>query len=184
MNELNELQGRVASLERHIGHLRLAVGVVCTVAALAVLGAWRGDPEDVIRARQFIVEDEEGRARMLIGRQSDFGGQRPPSIGMAINDTLGYERFGMGLRPNGRMSMGFDAPLGKGDDRNRERINIIADEDGGAEIRFLDRETFVKGRLSLTPDNRLVLSFLDFPPNEVRRRLIGFEQDTVVVERR
>lgn len=30
-----------------------------------------------------------------------------------------------------RMVMGLDAPPGKGDDRNRERITIVADEDGG-----------------------------------------------------
>lgn len=134
----------------------------------------------MIRAEQIIVEDAQGRDRMLIGRQSDFGGQRPLSIGIAINDTLGFERFGMGLRANGRMSMGFDAPLGKGDDRNRERINIIADEEGGAQIRFLDRATFVRGRLTITPDNRFVLEFLDFTENQTRRRLIDFSRDTVV----
>jgi hypothetical protein len=37
--------------------------------------------------------------------------------------------------------MGFDAPRGKGDDRNGERITIVADETGGGYIRFLDRRT-------------------------------------------
>ena len=39
-------------------------------------------------------------------------------------------------------------------DRNRERINIIADERGGSQIRFLDRETWVKARLYLAEGGR------------------------------
>jgi hypothetical protein len=39
---------------------------------------------------------------------------------MIILDPEGFERFGVGLMDNGQMGMGFDAPRGKGDDRNRE----------------------------------------------------------------
>ena len=76
--------------------------------------------------------------------------------------------------------MGFDAPLGTGDDRNRERINIVADEGGGAYIRFLDRETYVKGRLYLTDDNKILLEFLDFHPDEVVYKRIGFDDEEIV----
>ena len=180
MNERDKVIDRITALERQMRKLRIGLAGVVLGATVIVLSASQGGQERVIRAERIIIEDAQGRDRMIIGRRSDFGGQRPPSIGMEIRDTLGYERFGMGLWPNGRMSMGFDAPLGKGDDRNRERINIIADEEGGAQIRFLDRATFVKGRLSIAPDNRFVLEFLDIDENEVRRRLIGFSQDTVV----
>jgi hypothetical protein len=185
MSGTDELSARTYALERQVRVLQRVLGAVMVAVAVGVLAAWQASPEQrVVRAEQIVIEDERGRARMLIGRQSTFGGQRAPFIGLSINDTLGYERFGMGLRANGRMSMGFDAPLGKGDDRNRERINIIADEEGGAQIRFLDRQTAVKGRLSITPDNRFVIEFLDFSPGTVKRRLIDFSGDTVVTEPR
>lgn len=185
MNRTDELLARIEALEGRVRLFRNLLGGLVAVGIVGVLGAWQiPTQERVIRAEQIIIEDDQGRERMLIGRRSTFGGQRSPSIGMSVNDTLGYERFGMGLRPNGRMSMGFDAPLGKGDDRNRERINIIADEEGGAQIRFLDRQTFVKGRLSITADNRFEVEFLDFSEAEVKRRLIDFSGDTVVAQAR
>jgi hypothetical protein len=178
--ESNEAIARIGALETRIRRLQVAVVTIVSACAVAVLTAWHPGQVGVLRARQLIIEDSVGRERMRIGPQSDFGGQRSPSMGMSINDTMGFERFGMGLRASGRMSMGFDAPLGAGDDRNRERINIIADEQGGAQIRFLDRQTAVKGRLSITPDNRFVVEFLDFSRGSVRSRLVTFAGDTVV----
>ena len=69
------------------------------------------------------------------------------------------------------MVMGFDAPLGTGDDRNRERINLVADEKGGAHIRFLDRRTSVVSQMYLDEQNRAWLSFSDFTqkPASIRR---------------
>jgi hypothetical protein len=91
---------------------------------------------------------------------------------MIILDTNGVERFGVGLFPNGNMNMGFDAPPGTGDDRNRERVNISAFGDGGAEIRMLDRATWVRARLALDSENRVALDFLEFPPGKsLQRRL-------------
>lgn len=185
MNQPEVLLARISSLERQVRIMRRASLLFVLATILGVTGAWiSGSQDEVIRARQIVIEDEEGRARMLIGRQSDFGGQRTPSMGMSINDTLGFEHFGMGLRDSGRMSMGFDAPLGTGDDRNRERINIIVDENGGAQIRLLDRRTRVKGRLALGPDDEWRLEFLDFGQSELRRRLIGFAGDSLAVESR
>jgi hypothetical protein len=100
--------------------------------------------------------------------------------GFVINDTAGFERFGLGLKATGRVGMGFDAPPGQGDDRNRERINIVADERGGAFIRMLDRKTGVRARLHLDDENRVALEFLDFPPGEVITRRITIDGDSVV----
>lgn len=55
-------------------------------------------------------------------------------MGMVINDADGYERFGLRLRDDGAVGMGFDAPRGAGDS---ERIHIVAESDGGACLRFL-----------------------------------------------
>ena len=60
------------------------------------------------------------------------------------------------------MVLGLDAPPGAGDDRNRERINLVADEKGAAWIRFLDRRTNVVSRMYLDDQNRAWMSFSDF----------------------
>ena len=103
---------------------------------------------------------------------------------MRINDPNGIERFGLTLFEDGRMGMGFDAPPGKGDDRNRERINIVADQEGGSYIRFLDRRTLIAGRLVLSPDNKLWLEFLDVGDKEVVRKRLGFSGEETVREAR
>jgi hypothetical protein len=51
-------------------------------------------------------------------------------IGLRINDPNGAERFGASYMEDGRVVLGLDAPPGTGDDRNRERINLVADEKG------------------------------------------------------
>jgi hypothetical protein len=97
-----------------------------------------------------------------------------------VNDPNGVERFALYLMENGRMGMGFDAPPGKGDDRNRERINIVANEDGGAYIRFLDRRTNVPGRIYLDEANQLWLEFSDFGQEPTVRRRIGLKGEETI----
>jgi hypothetical protein len=73
--------------------------------------------------------------------------------------------------------MGFDAPPGKGDDRNRERITLVADENGGSYLRFLDRTTSIPARLYLDDQNRVWLEFVGSQANEIVRRRIGLTGD-------
>jgi hypothetical protein len=47
------------------------------------------------------------------------------------------------------MVLGLDAPAGTGNDANKERITLVADEKGGASITFKDRRTFVVSRMYL-----------------------------------
>ena len=98
---------------------------------------------------------------------------RNPRAGLIINDAAGVERFGLGLQDSGRLVMGLDAPLGKGDDRNRERITLVAGESGGSYIRFLDRTTSIPARLYLDDQNRVWLEFIGAQANEIVRRRIG-----------
>jgi hypothetical protein len=74
--------------------------------------------------------------------------------------------------------MGFDAPRGKGDDRNRERINIVADDEGLGYIRLLGRDTWAKAFLRLDADNQAYLDFVDFPPGKSLRRRFGLRGET------
>jgi hypothetical protein len=100
-----------------------------------------------------------------------------PRTGLIINDASGVERFGLGLQESGRLVMGLDAPPGKGDDRNRERITLVADENGASHIRFLDRTTSIPARLYLDEQNRVWLEFTGTQANEMVRRRIGFSGD-------
>jgi hypothetical protein len=119
--------------------------------------------------KQLIIEDAQGRPRVVLGPLDAQGNNR--RVGIRINDPNGAERYGVAFVEGGRMVVGLDAPPGTGDDRNRERINLVADETGGAHIRFLDRRTSVASRMYLDEQNRAWLSFSDFTrtPALIRR---------------
>ena len=184
-----DVHARIARLERRVRHLTIISAVLSTGAMILVAAAWSsGSQSEILRARQLVLEDEQGRARVVLGaplpRFREGGRALPPRIGIAINDSLGFERFGLALRANGIMGMGFDAPLGTGDDRNRERITIRADQNGGSHIRFLNRQTSVVGYLWLDDDDRMWLEFVDVRPDKVVRRRIGFEGEETVEQAR
>jgi hypothetical protein len=142
----------------------------------------------VIKTRGLIIVDEQGRERVLLGApmpDPPHEGKRiNPAHGMMILDPQGYERFGVGLMDNGQMGMGFDAPRGTGDDRNRERLHFVADAKGGAMIRFLNRKTGVPGWLRLGDDDKLYLEFIDVQKdkNKVVKRRISMAGDETVEE--
>jgi hypothetical protein len=163
-------------LEHQLRWFKIAA-VVLAILALAFALAPRSSAQqpDSLRVRQLIIEDAQGRSRVVLG-PLDSGSNR--RIGMRINDTNGVERLGVALMDNGSMVVGLDAPPGTGNDLNRERITLAADEKGGAHIRFLDRRTSVVSRMYLDEQNRAWLSFSDFsqtPPTIRRYGLSGEE---------
>jgi hypothetical protein len=186
---LGELQRRTERLERRLRGIQIAFAVgilglvVYACTALPKAQAQRDALPNVLRVRGIIIEDEHGRDRIILGApvpDPSAGMRISPSVGMVINDTAGVERFGLGLKENGDMNMGFDAPPGTGDDRNRERINLGATGDGGAFFRLLDRRTLVPFRIYTDEDNRAWVEFLDFEfegerATAVTRRRLGFE---------
>ena len=178
---MTQEENAIARIERLEHQVRTLKTMAAGAAAVAVVLVLVPRPQaqqaaDVLRVRQLIVEDTDGRARVVLGYLDAPGNTR--RIGMRINDPKGIERFGTAFISDGGMVMGFDAPPGTGDDRNRERINIVADEKGGAHIRFLDRRTSVASRLYLDEGNRVWMSFSDFTqtPPLVRRYGLGGEE--------
>jgi hypothetical protein len=99
---------------------------------------------------------------------------------MRINDPNGAERFGVAFMDDGRMVLGLDAPPGTGNDANRERITLAADEKGGAAIRFLDRRTNVVSRMYLDEQNRVWMSFSDFTQTPALIRRYGLSGEETV----
>ncbi len=148
-----------------------------------------GEVAPVIKTRSLIIVDDKGRERVIMGApvpDPPIEGRKRinPAHGMIILDQQGYERFGVGLMDNGQMAMGFDALPGKGDDRNRERLHFVADPEGGAMIRFLNKKTSVPGWLKLGEDDNLYLEFIDVQKdkNKVFRRRIGMNGEQRVEE--
>jgi hypothetical protein len=188
---IKSLQKRVRQLEWRLHLLCAAVVlVVCLLTGmiLTLSSVTAQEPTvAIIRARGLIILDEQGRERIFVGApvpDPKEGTRRSPSTGLVINDPSGHERFGLGLTEDGGMGMGFDAPPGTGDPRNRERINITADATGGAYIRFLNRKTFVPGRLVLDGRDQFYLEFLDFPEGKVIQRRLSFKGEETVEQKR
>ena len=178
-NELDLIQQRLDRLQSSVRRLR----VVCALAIAGVL-LWtstsrsEAQQPDVLRVRGLIIEDANGRARVVLGALDP-----PPStrgVGLRINDPAGAERLALYLTDSGRAGIGLDAPPGTGDDRNRERINLAADETGGSYIRFLDRKTSVAARMYLDEQNRVWMQFSDFAQTPASIRRYGLSGEEVV----
>ena len=181
MTDRNDaIENRLARVERTN---RVLVGIVSTTFLLMSCALLAGfsqsaPSQEPLRTRSLIIEDSAGRPRILIGAPvPDRNAAGNPRTGLIINDAAGVERFGLGLQASGRLVMGLDAPPGKGDDRNRERITLVADENGGSYIRFLDRTTSIPARLYLDYQNRVWLEFIGAQANEIFRRRIGLSGD-------
>ncbi len=180
---MSETNASLLLLERRVQRLQRLLVVAGVSMTALILTAFRQDTT-VLTARQLVLKDARGKTRIVLGPLPDFGGQRPGFYGMAVFDSLGYERYGLSLRPDGAMVLGLDAPHGKGDDRNSERINLTADEEGGAEIRMLDKTTKVKSRMLLLDNNDVVVDFLDWGAKDIRFRRLTARGDTVFRESR
>jgi hypothetical protein len=185
-----DLQQQVDLLKRDVRRLRvgaaLAAGAVVIAAingAAGAIAATSGAQDSkALRIRSLVIEDEAGNDRIALGApvpDPREGRRSSPATGIVINDEAGVERFAVGLQANGRVVMGFDAPRGAGDPRNRERITLVADATGGAYLRFLNRKTQVPGRLVLDDNDQFYLEFLDFANGKVTTRRIGFKGEEI-----
>jgi hypothetical protein len=183
----SSIDARIAALESTLRRTRsLNIMLVCLGLVLAA-GAFRPNTPDVLRVRGLIVVDERGRERIVIGAplpDVKEGKRIAAGTGIVINDTAGFERFGLNLFPNGRMVLGLDAPVGTGDDRNRERLSLVADGTGGAYLRLLDRHTRAKAFLQLDDDDDVALELLQWHDDRIAVRRIGSRGDTTVTHAR
>lgn len=175
-----DTDARITRLEHQLKRTRRFLIAVVFGALALPLVAWTTATPEVIRVRGVIVVDEQGRERIVIGAPvpDPVEGRRiAAGTGLVINDTTGAERFGLNLFPNGRVVMGFDAPRGIGDDRNRERISIVADQHGNAFLRMLDRQTRARAFLQLE-DDAVSLDLLHWRDQDILVRSISATNDT------
>ena len=179
-HELDAMCAQMNRLERQLRLLKIAAVVLAALAVILALAPRPAaqQPSETIRVRQLIVEDAQGRARLVLGPLDAPGNNR--RTGLRINDPNGAERFGLSYMEDGRVVLGLDAPPGTGDDRNRERITLVADEKGGAHIRFLDRRTNVVSRMYLDDQNLAWMSFTDFTQTPALVRRYGLTGEEVL----
>jgi hypothetical protein len=174
---------RIAALEKRVQYLTGAVAALLAILVILGTAAWMHQDASVLRARAIVLTDSLGRERIVLGAPvpEPPGVRIAPTTGMVIRDSDGVERFGLGLFPDGMMSMGFDAPRIPGVHVNRERINIVAGPNGLANIRFLNRKSGVAGYLALTDDDNLYLQMNAMSAKGAVWRQIGAVNDTIVV---
>jgi hypothetical protein len=166
------MDSRLDRLEAQNRRLQLAVATLAAllVASVAVVRPSAQQP-DILRAKGLVIVDDAGRQRIVLGAPLQEGANS--RTGLKVLDSTGAERIGMTVLNNGDANIGLDAPRGTGDDRNTERINLIADGKGGSSIVFKDRRTFIVGRMYLDPQNLLWMQFSDFTQNPALLRRIG-----------
>lgn len=177
---MDDTHRRMAALESQNRIFRLVLVVMLVHLAMS---AWMPRSQarqsnDPLRVRGLIVEDANGRARIVLGSVDPK--PSPRGVGLRINDTNGVERFGLTLNERGAVVMGFDAPPGTGDDRNRERINLVADEKGGAYVRMKDRRTGVVSSWYLDDSNQAWMEFSDYFQKPATRRRFGLKGEETV----
>jgi hypothetical protein len=155
---------RLDLLERQLRRTRL-IAAVAGIGLLAtwITGAvWQAAPQrqDIVRAKVLIIEDADGRDRIVLGAPMPDGRQ---VTGLKILSPEGAEQFGLSLKADGAMGMGFDAKPGVGSQANRERLNLGVTPKGQGWIRYLDNQTRVRLYLQLDSAGAPALQFWDWP---------------------
>src|SRR5690348_7844175 len=102
-----ELANRLEKLERTVGRLRLVSGGlgIALISSFLIAAQSRTATSDVLKTQLLIVQDAHGRDRIRLGAPLPDGRQY---AGMQILNGEGLEQFGLGLKPDGAVSMGFD----------------------------------------------------------------------------
>ncbi len=185
MENETALVSRLERIERRARRARtLAMGAIAGLVGTWVVGAApadRGAQESTLRARVLVIEDAQGRDRIVLGAPMPDPRQ---VTGMKILNPDGAEQFGLSLKQDGGMSMGFDVQPGVGDQRNRERLNLGVTATGRGWIRYLDNQTRARMYVMLDSEDEPWLQFYDWSDQEITVRKIGFSgEETEVIER-
>jgi hypothetical protein len=174
--DATQLAVRLERLERSARRTR----VLAAAAGIGLLVTWVAGAarqqeavrQDVIRARLVVIEDEQGRDRVVLGAPMPDGRQY---TGMKILNPDGAEQFAVSLKTDGSVGMGFDTRPGVGDPRNRERLNMGVTATGRGWIRFLDNGTRARMFVALDSADVPWVQFLDWPDDQrILVRQIGF----------
>jgi hypothetical protein len=90
---------RLVALERQVRRLQRIVLLFGAIGTAAVIVAFRTPPDEVVRTKQLVIEDDSGRPRVILGAPvGSLAGRRrsDPSIGMLVLDEDGVDRLSVG----------------------------------------------------------------------------------------
>ena len=87
---------RLGVLERAVRMQRRVIVALATLCGVVLVApGFRAQPVgEALRARSLVIEDANGRARIVLGAPLPAQGTGASRIGMRINDENGFERFG------------------------------------------------------------------------------------------
>jgi hypothetical protein len=171
------LATRLERLERSMRRTRrfaaaTGLGLLATWLTAARWHDRPEQPQDTIRTTLLVIEDAQGRDRIVLGAPMPDGRRY---IGMKILSPEGAEQFGLGINPDGSVSMGFDTRPGVGNPANRERLNMGVTATGQGWIRYLDNETRARMFMRLDSADTPSVQFLDWPDSKrILVRQVGF----------
>jgi hypothetical protein len=174
------LIARLEQVERASRRTR-GLAVVLGVALLmtwVMAATWQQVPGERIRTKLLVIEDAQGRDRVVLGAPMPDGRQY---VGMKILNPDGAEQIGLSLKTDGSVSMGFDTKPGVGDPRNRERLNMGVTATGQGWIRYLDNQTRARMFLRLDSAEAPVVQFLAWPGDQqILVRQLGFTGEQIL----
>jgi hypothetical protein len=177
MEDSTEL--RLLRLERQL-KLAWTLAVLSSGISVLMLLTSAEPTTQHLTLRSLTVVDGAGVPRVLIGAPlpgPDGQQRQQESTGIVINDADGAERFGVGVMPDGSIGMGFDAPPGVGDQRNRERLYLGVTPAGNGYWHLLDNATRIRAQMVCNGDTgEADLYFLDWTKDGVDYLPIGLEQ--------
>jgi hypothetical protein len=161
MSPISSYEVRLARLEKAARRSRLVSWILGTAFVFTLFFAARAPVQrsDVVRTKLLVIEDSTGQERIVLGAPMPDG---RGYAGMKILDPSGQEQFGLGLKRDGSVSMGFDIKPGVGNPANRERLNMGVSSTGHGWIRFLDNDTKAKVFLQVDGSETGVLQFLNW----------------------
>lgn len=118
-----ELEQRVAALERQIKYMRfLAAGLGAGLVALLSLGATGVQDFQVVRTRDLLVVDDQGRVMCSVGEDGEGNGR------LALNSRSDKQIFVAGAdeRGNGQLLISSNADQGV--------FSVVVDADGNGRL--------------------------------------------------
>lgn len=165
MDELRELQERVARLERE--RLQWRLGAVAAVAALfAVAFTHASQVIDEVRTRQLVIVDQYGKIRARLGCAPNG------SVGLSLWDAEGKVRAGLGLLSDGSPHLSLADAKGK----LRAALAVLPDE--GPSLSLLDANGKVRAVLGACTLETKVIGVEERRPES---SLVLFDRDGWVV---
>ena len=175
------IETRMMLLERALRYERVfTIGLALLVVALLWNQLVHRPREvlDVVRTRQLVVVDDEGRTRVRIAQDPADTDRRARSTGLTVFDNTGYERGGFSTFDDGSVVLALDAPHGVGHPMP-DRIGLVVYPDGGTHINVLNNETLAVARLYTQADGSggFQALKLDAPSKQILIRTLTYDGD-------